>query len=51
MINAWRHSGNGNTMLEEDEDEVYRFIDGDDRQAFLKFTNNKIYALCFWDLA
>jgi hypothetical protein len=53
MINAWERSGNGNAMLEEDvdADDVYKFVDGDDRQSFLKFANNKTHVLYFWDLA
>ena len=56
MINAWERSGNGSAMLEEEEDDrqtveqVYKFVDGDDRQAFLRFANNKTHVLYFWDL-
>jgi hypothetical protein len=53
MINAWKHSGIGSVMLEEEPDdkvsveEVYNFVDGDDWQAFLMFANNKIHLLYF----
>jgi hypothetical protein len=57
MINQWERSGNGSAMLEEEpterisEEQVYKFVDGDDRQAFLRFANNKTHVLYFWDLA
>jgi hypothetical protein len=57
MINVWECSGSGSAMLEEEPDDkqsveqVYKFVDGDDWQAFFMFANNKTHVLYFWDLA
>jgi hypothetical protein len=54
----WERSGSGSYMRlgEEDEDyrgedETYKFLDGDDRKSFLKFAQNKVYILFWWETA
>ena len=58
MKTQWERSGSGSYMRlgEEDEnyqteDDVYQFIDGDDRKSFLRFAQNKTHILFWWDVA
>ena len=54
----WERSGSGSyMMLSKDdthyrsEEEVYQFVDGDDRQSFLSHVHNKTHILVWWDIA
>jgi len=58
MVTQWERSGNGRFMLlppthpeHQSEEYVYDFFDGDDRQNFLRFANNRTYVLYFWHIA
>ena len=58
MKMQWERSGSGSYMkLGEDDDnyqtvdDVYQFIDGDDRKSFLSHAQNKVYILFWWDVA
>ena len=54
----WERSGSGSYMLlsadDDDyrtEDDIYQFVDGDDRQSFLGHAQNKTFILFWWDIA
>jgi hypothetical protein len=54
----WERSGSGSYMkLSEDDenyrgaDETYQFLDGDDQKSFLKFAQNKVFILFWWEIA